>query len=1251
MKLKLPGFLCAMILLFISATQVKAQSPTQSNYFVPAFYPKAPNTAAFTKYGDYQVNLFTGVPDISIPLYTIDAGGLKIPITLSYHASGIRVSDVASWVGLGWSLSNGGTISRSIIGGADDGVGGYLMNNLRQTSSLNMTTNTDMDYVDHVVHGTIDKRPDIYSYDFPGHSGKFFFDGTNNLTPRLIPFAPISIKNTNLNPSHYTDPYAPKFALADEHGNNYFFGYTYTEQTTTVTPEHPGVPAITSWMLEKMISQNRRDTVSFSYTPQTVYYPDAVSQTVSVTDMVGGSAPDGFYAAKSVPGPTNTVSTYVSEQLIQQINFKNGKLVFELDPAIRQDLNYSNSSAYGLKDILVYAYNYRTRTMEVQKTIKFFKSNFNQGVTGSMRLRLDSIEILDKAGSIIQHYRFGYNTSITMPGYGSMAKDYWGFYNGKNNDSMIPQMSVTYQPTVGSQQTNIQIGSSVANSRFCDSTKMQACILDTIYYPTGGHAIFTYQTNQYLDGSHVLQQAGGLRVATISSYDGIATAIVKTYQYNISTARANFFIDNVFFSTSQTHRHYQTLGSSCPYGLYSTAQVRNYVANPRISLETFDAATVVYPNATEYTGTPSANTGYTDYLFRDQADILYRNTIENNYSMTGTPVITSAFYARGQLLRKREYLRNINGTYQLVKKDSSMYTAFAPTTYTGVGFVAGKIYANEGTAGEPAIHANDCAQPNDVSSFFYNNYDIISDDNYLTGSISQIYDINDPTKYTTSTVTNKYDNIIHQQATRSQHTDSKGNIHVSVNKFPADYPTGNALIDSMVYRNMQADVIEKWDSVKNVTTSVNSVSSGQFNKYKAGTILNTIVPSTISTLSVSSPVTNFTPSTVSSGTLTSDSRYVQMISFDQYDGQNNLKQYTTRNTTPVSVLWDYLYNNPIAQVKNASSTQVAYTSFEADGKGNWSWSGAPVTNPTAPTGSRVYPLNSGSITSPGTDNIHTYILSYWSNNGVATVYYASGYISGTAMGTVGGWTYYEHMIPVGNSYVTLTGTSSIDELRLYPTGAQMITYAYDPSGMTSIADTKGGINHFEYDPFQRLKNVKDWYGNIVNNYGYHTYDQTVGNDAIGATVFTRDNCPSGTAPQSTTYSVLANKYYSSTKASANAEAQYDLQTNGQAKADNPTICGCPIQTISFTLTNSSGYTGWQAAFTGGSNPTYNFPSSGSTIVQIPAGTYSSVYIGPIGSATHTFTLGSRTPITGAHSATFNTVVISSTSTDSSLTIQ
>jgi hypothetical protein len=211
----------------------------------------------------------------------------------------------------------------------------------------------------------------------------------------------------------------------------------------------------------------------------------------------------------------------------------------------------------------------------------------------------------------------------------------------------------------------------------------------------------------------------------------------------------------------------------------------------------------------------------------------------------------------------------------------------------------------------------------------------------------------------------------------------------------------------------------------------------------------------------------------------------------------------------------------------------------------------------------------------------------------------------------------------------------------------MTTYAYAPSGLTSIADTKGSASHFEYDPFQRLKNAKDWAGNIIKNYGYHTYDQTVPNDAVTAT-FTRNNCPAGTSPTSASWSVPAARYLSSTKASANAEATYDLNTNGQINAN--INCGCPVNTITFTLTNSTGISGFQATFSGLSN-TYNFPTTGSTTVQVPAGTYTTVSIGAVGSATHTFTLGSSQQQPNVHSALFNNVVVSSSSSTLSLSIQ
>ena len=68
----------------------------------------SPTAASLGKYGDFPVSYNTGLPQISIPIYTVKAGSLSLPISLSYHASGLKVQEQASWVGAGWALNAGG---------------------------------------------------------------------------------------------------------------------------------------------------------------------------------------------------------------------------------------------------------------------------------------------------------------------------------------------------------------------------------------------------------------------------------------------------------------------------------------------------------------------------------------------------------------------------------------------------------------------------------------------------------------------------------------------------------------------------------------------------------------------------------------------------------------------------------------------------------------------------------------------------------------------------------------------------------------------------------------------------------------------------------------------------------------------------------------------------------------------------------------------------------------------------------------
>ncbi len=1224
------------IALNFMAMQVMAQSPSIN--YIPAIFPKSPNTAAMERYGNYEVNLFNGLPQIEIPIYTIESGDIKVPITLSYHASGLRIDDAASWVGAGWSLSGGGEVSRNVMGIADDR--GFF--SFKGIASLNPARYSGMDSLYwSVVDKTIDTRPDIYHYNLPGLSGRFFFNYTNSFKPVLIPYAPVSIKGTD------------GFDITDALGTKFSVGKTIKDVTSTYLTNGTYSFATTAWQLESIISQNCRDTVTFSYQQQTIGNPDITGQTLIYEDtetLFNAHATCGNY----VNGPTTIIansSATVTEHEVKSINFKNGRVDFVLSNVHRTDLG---GSIYALDSIKVYAYDFSSRKLQIQKSVKFYKSYF-AGLSGTFtKLKLDSIAISDKSGAVVQKYRFGYNQQPVLSS-GSYSKDFWGYYNNKmppgtTNMTLIPRLKIDRVSTGGSVDS-VYIGADSFNTRQPDSAYMQAGVLDTIYYPTGGHTIFTYQTNRYYSGA-TMNLTGGLRVHSISSYDNInATPIVKTYEYN--TAQPNFTswtgtggqLAYGFMNNTMTYRNW-TNSNTDPHGLpliqlCRTKRVRTYASQPGYELMSSDGSPVAYPKVTEYIGTPGSNTGKSVYEYR------YITDDPQSASSTQIPIYYDYFFARGQLLTKSDYLVKPGNVYQVVKRTSNTYTAFPEKRYGGVGVAVGQIIVNEGAVG--LIHPGDGYSPDDSGRFPTGSYGIVSDDNYLTGTSAITYDLADTTKFVSTSVAYNYgSDTTHQQIISKTHVDSKGNTATSTNKYAFNYPAGNTVIDSMVNRHMWADPIETSESY--TIAGITKTTSAQLSQFKFGYIPYTIVADKVSLLNIISPVTDFTASSVSAGSLTKDSRYTQVISFDAYDTKNNVAQYTPRNATPTSILWDYLSEYPVAQVKNATyspsvNTQEAYTSFESPQNGGWYYTGPTVTDPTAPTGNRVYNLNGGSVTSPSMDGTKSYVVSVWSNNGAPTVTAGSS-LTGIPLRSTGGWTYYEYTVPAGNSTVTVSGTTSIDELRIYPTDAQMTTYAYATDGISDIADTKGTINHFDYDAFSRLKNTKDWAGNIVKNYGYHTYDQTHGNAAQGPATYTRDNCPSGTTPGSTTYSVPANKYFALTTADANAEAVYDMNVNGQIKAN--ISCGCPIHYISFTLTNNSGNTGFQVTFSGIATP-FNFPSSGSTVISVPEGTYATVSTA-LRSFGSTYTLGTRTPQTNVHSASFSNVVVATGSSDLSLTI-
>jgi len=183
-------------------------------YYNP--FPASPNVSTLGKFGDIPVGTYTGIPQIEIPLYTVKVRDYELPLSLKYHASGIKVSEEASYVGLGWALEAGGVIAQIVNDRNDLGFGigyndfGYINANTPdpclsgdqyyqpytgQSCPPNLTyTGVDVDYdainipycqVEQNTSGEFsdpfyDTEPDIFMYSCGSYSGKFFWDKSSN---------------------------------------------------------------------------------------------------------------------------------------------------------------------------------------------------------------------------------------------------------------------------------------------------------------------------------------------------------------------------------------------------------------------------------------------------------------------------------------------------------------------------------------------------------------------------------------------------------------------------------------------------------------------------------------------------------------------------------------------------------------------------------------------------------------------------------------------------------------------------------------------------------------------------------------------------------------------------------------------------------------------------------------------------------------------------------------------------------------
>jgi YD repeat-containing protein len=1175
--------------------------------------PLTPNAASLGKFGNTPVSLYTGVPNIQIPVYTINVKGFQLPISLSYHAGGIKVEEIASWVGLGWALNSGGVISRNQRGQQDEIT-------IQRYNELPSNTNSYYTAVNAFLNPSatqgqkesitlgqspqLNSEADIFNYSMGGLSGKFFMDmGGNCFT---VPAN--KLKFVHDSPVTYTpvdELFYGRWTVKDNEGNTYVFGeasddVTYNNSVFEITsnqavcsnipsPTDPNYTGdfnhqINTWYLREIILPSQ-EKIEFTYEAYTYCMPYAILNETNIFSPGNPLLNDHIQ---------NSGATLYRRALrIQQITFPQGKVAFVKSAFQRQDV----IADYPLDRIEIYQKQGATYSL-----LKYFKLGTNNPNTPnltsddlSFRLMLTSVTEYDKDNNPQTPYSMEYSASSHyLPPRDSKSQDLWGYYNGVANTIMIPAF-------IANDAAHSLLDGAL---RYVDPAYAASGTLSKITYPTGGYTTFEYESNQgklispmacnlmsaVIKGTPVTSvlrcestnttgtttTAGNEVTITNFTYSTPARLDYTFYdptlmnQYIYDSQHNNFSFINVIVQKKQTDGswlEYPTAIFVTPNGnmvnlVNGTYRIQltwsgspsgglvtlNKMATFALTANTYgnqsvDASTVLTtgglriktitdyynnnlsPTSTSYDYTDN---GISSGIARSVPAYFYN---ENYPKTTGSPPNTLTIIYNGALFRTS------------VSQSPLLTSQGAPVGYSKVtairnGAISGQqngttenwfnsaldfpddpieldntyIYPFTGTrvndwmlgTTKKVIHnkqTNLTLQPLKKEEYSYTNYStgsgFIDRPNIKAGFNSMstsnggiintvwtgLYHTNNGYPFLSQKTTTDYENGIPNVTLQESYTINPNNYEtatsttgvsngtslVSYTLYAGDlYDPAATAGDALAIKNLvelynkPGVPIEKY--IVRVSGSNQSVINGTYFQYSA------VVPNVLEVNSLNTtipiPLAQFHPAHITSHQLVSDAQYYPVGGYVYNPTTFDILTQQKATGTKSSLIWGYSDTYPVASAVNAGNNNIFYDSFE-EGDGNSSI-GDAKTGHYSYIGSSAYSRN---IT--GLDYVGNFILSYWLKS---------------ANGT---WSFVSNAVPVaGNSYSIGPISGQIDDVRFYPANAQITTYTYDPLvGVTSRTDAKGEITFYEYDSFQRLKNIKDKEGNIVKHIDYHYQGQ------------------------------------------------------------------------------------------------------------------------------------------------------------------
>lgn len=549
-------------LISILGSTVQAQIP-QGPQSLPS-----PNVASLGLYGEIPVSGFTGIPEISIPLYDISIGEFNMPISLSYHAAGVRPDQHPGWVGEGWNLNVGGAISRVVNGKPDDlhiknypqyhQIGYYFHPGVLNTPVWNTPA-----YLKETAQnmGNADFEPDEFNFNFMDYHGKFMLNSDKTWIvqcdkPVKVEFnetwlnVPFDKSNTKFENSGYSASF-DGFTLTTEDGIRYIFGKEKNaiEYSIPFFDQATEPWTATAWHLTKIILTNEQE-ITYSYDRG-----EFINQMhIALNDDLGSFTFDNGILDPDCSSSSHSSieasyqGSLISPVYLNHIVLPEGKVMF--DRSESTELRYPRN-----------IYDFKYSTWQQNRQYRFVRFLADNGLNDNYPNCLDKmkwskltrISINNKIGKMMKSYIFDYSKSTSerltlknlyeftwgmngkayrmeynhpelLPSYLSGKTDHWGFYN---NTVMTDNYATHY------------------DSREPNPAVSTYGLLEKLHYPTGGYTRFVFESHAYhrqvkmnrwegYEDMFANKPAGGVRIKQlINSVSGKAEneIIDKEYFY------------------------------------------------------------------------------------------------------------------------------------------------------------------------------------------------------------------------------------------------------------------------------------------------------------------------------------------------------------------------------------------------------------------------------------------------------------------------------------------------------------------------------------------------------------------------------------------------------------------------------------------------------------------------------------------------------------------------------------------------